>query len=38
LQAHVETPLAKKIIGGELREENAISIDAGDDGLEFKTE
>ncbi|NDV27412.1 ATP-dependent chaperone ClpB [Desulfovibrio sp. JC010] len=37
LQSHVETPLAKKIIGGELREEHAISIDAGEDGLEFKT-
>ncbi|WP_419780059.1 ATP-dependent chaperone ClpB [Maridesulfovibrio sp.] len=38
LQSHVETPLAKKIIGGELREEHLINIDAGDDGLEFKTE
>ncbi|NDV23617.1 ATP-dependent chaperone ClpB [Desulfovibrio sp. JC022] len=38
LQAHVETPLAKKIIGGELQEENSVSIDAGADGLEFMTE
>lgn len=38
LQSHVETPLAKKIIGGELREDHAIHIDAGDEGLEFKTE
>ncbi|WP_320175944.1 ATP-dependent chaperone ClpB [Maridesulfovibrio sp.] len=38
LQSHVETPLAKKIIGGELREEQTINIDAGNDGLEFKTE
>ena len=38
LQSHVETPLAKKIIGGELREDHAINIDAGDEGLEFKTE
>ncbi|WP_319779363.1 ATP-dependent chaperone ClpB [Maridesulfovibrio sp.] len=38
LQSHLETPLAKKIIGGELREEHSVSIDSGDDGLEFKTE
>ncbi|WP_421901570.1 ATP-dependent chaperone ClpB [Maridesulfovibrio sp.] len=38
LQSHVETPLAKKIIGGELREEHVINIDAGDDGLTFSTE
>ncbi|ACS79634.1 ATP-dependent chaperone ClpB [Maridesulfovibrio salexigens] len=38
LQSHVETPLAKKIIGGELREEHVVNIDAGDDGLEFKTD
>lgn len=37
LQSHVETPLAKKIIGGELREDHAIHIDAGDDRLTFST-
>ncbi len=38
LQAHVETPLAKQIIGGDLREDQSVSIDTGDDGLIFSTE
>ncbi|WP_320170777.1 ATP-dependent chaperone ClpB [Maridesulfovibrio sp.] len=35
IQAHVETPLAKKIIGGELREGQTVNIDVSDEGLVF---
>lgn len=38
LQAHLETPLARRIIGGELLEGETVSIDAGEDGLVFKTD
>lgn len=38
LQAHLETPLARRIIGGELLEGETVSIDAGEDGLVFRTD
>ncbi|MBI9111615.1 ATP-dependent chaperone ClpB [Maridesulfovibrio ferrireducens] len=36
IQLHLETPLAKEIISGNLQEEQTVSIDANDDGLTFK--
>ncbi len=38
LQAHLETPLARRIIGGDLMEGQTVQIDAGDEGLTFKAE
>ncbi|WP_432737193.1 ATP-dependent chaperone ClpB [Maridesulfovibrio sp. FT414] len=38
LQAHLETPLARKIIGGELLEGQTVIIDSGNDGLTFSAE
>ena len=35
LQAHVETPLAKFIIGGQVRDDQRVVIDATEDGLRF---
>ena len=35
LQSHVETPLAKFIIGGQVRDDQRVVIDATEDGLTF---
>ncbi len=35
LQSHVETPLAKFIIGGQVRDDQRVVIDAAEDGLTF---
>jgi ATP-dependent Clp protease ATP-binding subunit ClpB len=35
IQAHIETPLAKKIIGGEVADGQAVTVDAAEDGLAF---
>ena len=35
LQSHVETPLAKFIIGGQVRDDKRVVIDATEDGLTF---
>ncbi|WP_308775419.1 ATP-dependent chaperone ClpB [uncultured Bilophila sp.] len=35
LQSHVETPLAKFIIGGQVRDDQLVVIDATEDGLTF---
>ena len=35
LQSHVETPLAKYIIGGQVRDDQHVVIDAVDDNLRF---
>jgi len=35
IQAHVETPLARKIIGGEVEDGQAVTVDAGKDGVIF---
>ena len=35
LQSHIETPLAKFIIGGQVRDDQRVVIDAAEDGLTF---
>ena len=35
LQSHVETPLAKFIIGGQVRDDQRVVIDATEEGLTF---
>jgi len=35
LQQHIETPLARKLIGGEIAEGAAVVVDAGEGGLVF---
>ncbi|GFK94293.1 Chaperone protein ClpB 1 [Fundidesulfovibrio magnetotacticus] len=35
IQAHIETPLAKRIIGGEVSDGQSVSVDASEDGLNF---
>lgn len=35
IQQHVETPLARKLIGGEIRDGQTVAIDAPDNSLEF---
>jgi len=35
IQAHIETPLAKKIIGGEVSDGQNVTVDASEDGLVF---
>ena len=34
-ESHVETPLAKFIIGGQVRDDQRVVIDATEDGLTF---
>jgi ATP-dependent Clp protease ATP-binding subunit ClpB len=36
LQQHLETPLAKKLIGGELMDGVSVTVDAGEGGLAFR--
>ena len=35
IQAHIETPLAKAIISGEVADGQAVTVDTGEDGLTF---
>jgi len=35
IQAHIETPLARKLIGGEVSDGQTVTVEAGDEGLYF---
>ncbi|WP_027190713.1 ATP-dependent chaperone ClpB [Fundidesulfovibrio putealis] len=35
IQAHIETPLARKLIGGEVLDGQTVTVEAGDEGLYF---
>ncbi|MFP5222489.1 MAG: ATP-dependent chaperone ClpB [Acidobacteriota bacterium] len=36
IQAHIETPLARKLIGGEVSDGQHVTVEAGNEGLYFK--